>query len=108
VDTERRGPWRQRARDPTLTALLILQSFILLIAAPAATTGHCSGKITIELAVLAVAAVVFVISHRRVPTAIAVLAIVCGAAGVTMRSFGRSLTHRRCSPPLEVLAPSCL
>jgi Ion channel len=85
VDTGRRDSWRERSRDPALTALLIVQGFILLIAAPTAATGHWSGTITIELAVLALAIVVFVISHGLVPTGIAVLAIACGVAGVAMQ-----------------------
>jgi len=90
VDVGRLDSWRERTRDPALTALLVVQGFILLVAAPAAATGHWSGRILIELAVLALAAVVFVISHGRVPTAIAVLAIACGVTGVT--------TQHRCSP----------
>jgi hypothetical protein len=87
---ERLNSWRHRARDPALTALLVVQIFILLVAAPAAATGPWSGRIIIEFAVLAVAAVVFVISHGRVPTAIAVLAIACGVAGVTMQLWALS------------------
>jgi hypothetical protein len=90
VDTERRAPWRERAHDPALTALLIVQSFILLVAAPFAATGHWGGRVVIELAVFALAAVVFVISHGRVPTAIAVLAIACGVAGVTLQLWALS------------------
>lgn len=90
MDTERRAPLRERAHDPALTALLIVQSFILLVAAPVDTTGHWSGRVVIELAVFAVAAVVFVIFHGLVPTAIAVLAIACGVAGVTMQLWALS------------------
>jgi hypothetical protein len=86
VDTERRGSWRERARDPALTALLIVQIFILLIAAPTAATGHWSGRILLELAVLVFATVVFVISHGRVPTAIAA----CGIAGMTEQLWALS------------------
>src|SRR5215475_3336930 len=65
VDTEieRLGSWRERAHDPALTTLLAVQCFVLLIAAPAAATGHLSGRIALQLAVLALAVVVFVISH---------------------------------------------
>jgi Ion channel len=77
--------WREHARDPALTALLVVQGFILLVAAPAAAMGNWSGRIVIELAVLALAVVVFVISHGRVPTAIAVFAIACGVGGAAMQ-----------------------
>jgi hypothetical protein len=85
VAVDRRGSWRERASDPALTALLALQCFILLVAAPAAATGHWGGRIAIELSVLGLAVIVFVISHGLVPTTIAVLAIACGVAGVTMQ-----------------------
>jgi hypothetical protein len=90
IEMEHRTAWRERARDPALTTLLAVQCFILLVAAPAAATGAWSGRIAIELAVLGLAAVVFVISHGLVPTAIAVLAIACGVAGVTMQLWSLS------------------
>jgi hypothetical protein len=67
-----------------------VQCFILLVAAPAASTGHWSGRIAIELAALGLAIVVFVISHGLVPTIIAVFAIGCGVAGVTMQLWALS------------------
>jgi hypothetical protein len=68
-----------------------MQCFILLVAAPAAASGHWSGRIAVELAVLGLAVVVFVISHGLVPTIVAVFAIACGVAGVTMQLW--SLTN---------------
>jgi hypothetical protein len=85
IEVEHRGSWRERATDPALTALLAVQCFILLIASPAAAMGHWSGRFALQFSVLALAALVFVISHGRVPTAIAVLAIASGLAGVTMQ-----------------------
>jgi hypothetical protein len=92
VDTkvERHASWRERARDPALTALLAVQCFVLLVAAPAAATGHWSGHLAIEISVLALAFIVFVISHGLVPTTIAVLAIACGVAGVSMQLWSPS------------------
>jgi uncharacterized membrane protein len=81
IAAEHRGSWRERARDPALTALLAVQCFILLVAAPATATGNWGGRIAIELSVLGIAFIVFVISHGVVPTAIAVVAIACGVAG---------------------------
>jgi hypothetical protein len=77
-------------RDPALTVLLVVQGFILLVGAPAAATGHWSGRVVIQLAALALAVVVFVISHGRVPTVIAVLAIACGLVGVAMQLWALS------------------
>jgi len=85
IAMERRGSWRERARDPALTALLAVQCFILLIAAPAAATGHWSGSIVLEISVLGLAVAVFVISHGVVPTTIAVLAIASGVAGLILQ-----------------------
>lgn len=84
TEAERHGVWRERARDPALTALLAVQCFILLVAAPSAATGHWSGPLTIELSALGLAVIVFVISHGLVPTTIVLIAIACGVAGVTM------------------------
>jgi len=90
MEMERDSAWRKRVRDPALTVALAVQSFILLVAAPAASTGHWSGNIAIQLAVVGLAVVVFVISHGLVPTVIAVLAIVCGVAGVAMQLWALS------------------
>ena len=90
VEVERRGSWRERARDPALTALLVVQGFILLVAAPTASTGHWAGTIALQLAVFGVAILVFVISRGVVPTTIATLAIACGVSGVTMQIWAAS------------------
>jgi hypothetical protein len=82
---QRHEAWRERARDPALTALLVIQCFILLVAAPAAATGYGGGRLAIEVSLLALSGAVFVISHGLVPTAVAVLAITCGLVGVTMQ-----------------------
>ena len=66
VIAERVGSWRERARDPALTALLAVQGFILLVAAPTAAMGHWAGSITLQLAVFGLAINVFVISHGLV------------------------------------------
>jgi hypothetical protein len=61
AEVERRGSWRESARDPALTALLAVQCFILLVAGPTAATGHWAGTIALQLAVFGVAILVFVI-----------------------------------------------
>jgi hypothetical protein len=87
---DHRLPWRERARDLALTALLAVQCFILLVAAPAAATGNWGGRVAIELSVLGLAVIAFVISHGLIPTTIAVLAIACGVTGVTMQLWAPS------------------
>jgi hypothetical protein len=90
VAVARPGSWRERARDPALTVLLAVQCFILFVAAPVAAAGQPGGRIVVELSVLGLAVCVFVISYGLVPTTIAVLAIACGVAGVTMQLWAPS------------------
>jgi hypothetical protein len=92
VDTvvNRHGRRRARARDPALTALLVLQCFILLLAAPAAATGYWSGRLALELSVLVFAVLVFAISRGPVATTIAVFAIVLGVAAATWELLASS------------------
>jgi hypothetical protein len=85
---ERRGSWRERARDPALTALLALQGFILLVAAPAAAAGLWGGRLASEISLFVVAVLVFIIADGPVSTTISVLAIVCGAVVTTWRQIG--------------------
>jgi hypothetical protein len=84
---EHRNSWRERARDPALTALLALQGFILLVAAPAAAAGLWGGRLASELSLLVVAIIVFIIADGPVATTIAVLAIACGAIVTTWRQI---------------------
>src|SRR5262249_49918241 len=90
---------------PALTALLAVEAFILLVASPVAATGHWSGRIALELAVLALAVLAFVISHGLVPTAIAVLAIAFGPAGA-LCICGRLRRRGCCLVSLEVPCPA--
>jgi hypothetical protein len=84
---ERRGSWRERARDPALTALLATQCFILLIAAPAAASGYWGGRLAFELSVLGFAVLVFVIADGPVATMISVLAVASGVVVTTWRQI---------------------
>jgi len=84
---ERRNTWRERASDPALTALLALQAFILLVAAPAAATGFWGGRLAFELSVLGFAVLVFVIADGPVATTISVLAVACGVVVTTWRQI---------------------
>ena len=84
---ERRNTWRERASDPALTALLALQAFILLVAAPAAATGFWGGRLAFELSALGFAVLVFVIADGPVATTISVLAVACGVVVTTWRQI---------------------
>jgi hypothetical protein len=83
IEVKHRGARRVRASDPALTALLALQCFILLVAAPASATGYLVGRLLLELSVFGFAFLVFVIARGPVATTIAVLAIVLGVAAAT-------------------------
>lgn len=83
MGVKHRGGRRERASDPALTALLVLQCFILLVAAPSAATGHWTGRLVLEISVLGFAFLVFVIARGPVATAIAVITIVVGVAAAT-------------------------
>jgi Ion channel len=84
---ERRGTWRERARDPALTALLALQCFILLVAAPAASMGFWGGRLAFELSLVVFAVLVFLIADGPVATAISVLAIAFGVVATIWRQI---------------------
>lgn len=84
---ERRGSWRERARDPALAALLALQCFILLVAAPAAAMGYWGGRLAFEGSALLLAVLVFVIADGPVATTISILAIACLVVTTTWRQI---------------------
>lgn len=84
---ERRGSWRERARDPALAALLALQCFILLVAAPAAAMGYWGGRLAFEASALLLAVLVFVIADGPVATTISILAIACLVVTTTWRQI---------------------
>ena len=78
---------RERARDPALTALLVLQCFMLLVAAPAAAGGYWGARLAFELSALGFAVLVFVIADGPVATTISVFAIACGVVVTTWRQI---------------------
>jgi hypothetical protein len=84
---ERRGSWRERARDPALTALLVVQCFIILVAAPAAATGVWGGRVAFEVSALVFAVLVFLLADGPVATVLSVLAIACGVVVTTWRQI---------------------
>lgn len=84
---ERRGSWREMARDPALTALLAVQCFILLAATPADAMGYWGARLAFETSALLLAVLVFVIADGPVATTISILAIACGAVSTTWRQI---------------------
>jgi hypothetical protein len=79
------GAWQERIRDPSLTVLLALELALVFVAAPLAAKGLPIARPVIEGLLLAVVAVVVLVSHRRGP----ITAISIGlAATLASRLFG--------------------
>jgi hypothetical protein len=77
--------WQDRIRDPSLTGLLVLELFLVFLAAPLAAKGLPMARRVVEVLVLAMLAVVVLLSHRRG----AILAIALGmAAALASGLFG--------------------
>jgi len=75
--------WQERARDPSLTALLIVELCLIFLAAPLAAWGLSIARPIAETLSLAVLAIVVTLSNRRG----AIAAILLGLAA----TFGSSL-----------------
>ena len=77
--------WQDRVRDPSLTALLVLEICLVFLAAPLAAQGLSIARPVVETLVLAVLIIVVMLSHRRG----AIVAILLGlAADLASLSFG--------------------
>jgi hypothetical protein len=70
------GAWQERFRDPSLTGLLVLELCLVFLAAPLAAKGLPIARRVVEALVLAMLAVVVLLSYRRG----AILAIALGLA----------------------------
>jgi cell shape-determining protein MreD len=68
--------WQERIRDPSLTVLLALELSLIFLAAPLAAQGVPDARPVAETLVLAVLAIVVVLSHRQG----AIVAILLGLA----------------------------
>jgi cell shape-determining protein MreD len=68
--------WQERIRDPSLTVLLVLELCLVFLAAPLAAQGVPDARPVAETLVLAVLAIVVVLSHRQG----AIVAILLGLA----------------------------
>jgi len=79
------GAWQDRIRDPSLTGLLVLELCLVFLAAPLAAKGLPMARRVVEALLLAMVAVVVLLSNRRG----AILAIAMGvAATLAGRLFG--------------------
>jgi hypothetical protein len=77
--------WQDRVRDPSLTVLLVLELFLVFLAAPLAARGWAIARPVAETLVLAVLVIVVILSYRRG----AIVAILLGLAAVLASlSFG--------------------
>jgi Ion channel len=77
--------WRERVRNPSLTALLILQVFLLFVALPLDATGVPIAEPVVWSLLLAVMTVVVTLSYRS----IAIVSILLGlTAAVASFAFG--------------------
>lgn len=67
VDNRRRSlhAWQDRIRNPGLSALLVLELCLVFLVAPLAAKGLPTARAVVETLVLAVLALVVVLSHRR-------------------------------------------
>jgi hypothetical protein len=83
---------RRRAPDLPLTGLLVLQCFILVVAAPVAAMGFARGRALLELCVLGFSFLVLLMSDSPVTMAISGLAVVFGVASSILELWIHSNT----------------
>jgi voltage-gated potassium channel Kch len=81
---------RDRVHDSALTMLLIVQCWIIAVAAPLAAIGGPGSRVLLELLILAFAFIVFLISRGTVATAVASFAIASGLTGSTLQFWAPS------------------
>lgn len=73
--------WRDRVRDPALTALLVVQCLMIFVAAPFVAADYYGSRLAMELTGLAFAVLVVLASRSRTTTTIAISATAVTAAG---------------------------
>ena len=79
--------WQDRVRDPSLTALLVLQVFLLFVALPLATAGDPIAVPIVWLVLLVALTFVVVLSRRGVAIVIILLGLAAAASGVYPSAF---------------------
>ncbi len=92
LDTRQPYSWRDRAREPALTAILAVQCLTIFLVAPAAVIGVLGAHELLELLLLAFAFLVLLISRGPVATTIATVAIAGGLSGFTLQFLAPSRT----------------
>ena len=85
VDNRRRSlhAWRDRVGDPVLTVLLILELCLVFLAAPLAAKGLPMARPIIETMVMAVVAIVVMLSHSRAAIVVIALGLAANLASVS-------------------------
>jgi hypothetical protein len=76
--------WQERARDPALTVLLILELCVIFLAAPLAAQGRPVARVVGEILVFAVIVIVGLLSHRRGAIVIILLGLVARLASFSL------------------------
>jgi Ion channel len=78
--------WQDRIRDPSLTVLLVLELCLAFLAAPLAAQGVADARPVAETLVLAVLAIVVVLSHRRGAIVAILLGLIAVLASLSFRA----------------------
>jgi hypothetical protein len=83
--------WQDRARDPALTVLLIVQLFAMFVLTPVAAMGLPISPVVVDLVLVAVIAGVVVISRSRSAIVLALLAVAISVGAAALRVFRPSV-----------------
>jgi hypothetical protein len=86
--------WRDRLRDPALTAMLIVQCLLIFVGAPCAAAGYSGSDVALELLFLVFAFLIILVSRGRIATAIASLAMIATLAGAFLTLIAPSPSTR--------------
>jgi Ion channel len=86
--------WQDRLRDPSLTALLVLQLFLLFVALPLDATGVPIAEPVARLLLLVTLTLVVVLSQRGVAIVMILLGLAAAAASL---AFGRQWSRTTAS-----------
>ncbi len=74
TENRQAGSWRDRVREPALSALLAVQCLMIFVAAPFVAAGYYGSRIGAEAAGLAFAVLVILVSRNALAATIAVFA----------------------------------
>ncbi len=85
--------WQDRARDPALTVLLIVQLFAMFVLTPVAAMGLPISPLVVDFVLAAVIAGVMVISRSRSAIVLALLAVAISVGAAALRVFRPSVVN---------------